>query len=140
MCLCIARPLGLCNLNFWLSSLDSEEFTTQISGFSAEVNGQRPFAKQKSTRDASKVPEGEGEKPKVQVIRRRLMVAPLNDPLFAHHLIPIAKNKCIKLGRVMWQIWAIVSKPMFLNMSEKGWTKDGALNGLNLCVYFSQSV
>ena len=68
------------NLNFGLSSLDSEEFTTQISGFSAEVNGQRPFAKQKSTRDASKVPEGEGEKTKVQVGR-------LYDTFFSNYFL-----------------------------------------------------
>ena len=60
------------NLNFGLSSLDSEEFTSQISGFSAEVNSQRPFAKQKIPRDASKVPENEGEKPEVQVIMVRI--------------------------------------------------------------------
>ncbi len=47
--------------------MDSEGFTPQILRFSAEVNGQGPFAKQKSTRSASKVPEGEGEKPEVQV-------------------------------------------------------------------------
>lgn len=55
------------NLSFGLSSLDSEEFATQILGFSGEVNGQRPFTSQKSTRGASKLPEYEGEKPKTQV-------------------------------------------------------------------------
>ena len=59
------------NLNFGLSSSDSEDFTSQISGFSAKVNGQRPFAKQKSTGDVRKIPEGEGEKPEVQVINKR---------------------------------------------------------------------
>jgi integrase/recombinase XerC len=50
-----------------LSSSDSEDFTQQILGFSVEVNGQGPFTRQKNTRDASKVPEVEGEKPKTQV-------------------------------------------------------------------------
>lgn len=36
-------------------------------GFSGEANDQEPFTSQKSTRDASKVPEAEGEKPKTQV-------------------------------------------------------------------------
>jgi outer membrane protein TolC len=55
------------NLSFGLSSSDSEDFTQQILGFSVEVNGQGPFTRQKNTRDASKVPEAEGEKPKTQV-------------------------------------------------------------------------
>ena len=55
------------NLSFGLSSSDSEEFTQRSLGFSAEANDQRPFAKQKSTRGASKVPENVGEKPKTQV-------------------------------------------------------------------------
>jgi DHA2 family multidrug resistance protein len=50
-----------------LSSSESEEFATQSLGFSAEVNGQRPFARSKSTRDASKNSEYKGEKPKTQV-------------------------------------------------------------------------
>jgi hypothetical protein len=50
-----------------LSSSDSEEFAPQILEFSAEANGQRPFARTQSTRDASKLPENEGEKPKTQV-------------------------------------------------------------------------
>jgi len=55
------------NLSFGLSSSDSEEFAPQILGFSGEVNGQGPFTSQKSTKDASKLPEYEGEKPKIQV-------------------------------------------------------------------------
>jgi hypothetical protein len=55
------------NLSFGLSSSDSEDFTQQILGFSVEVNGQGPFTRQKNTRNASKVPEAEGEKPKTQV-------------------------------------------------------------------------
>jgi tRNA threonylcarbamoyladenosine biosynthesis protein TsaE len=54
----------LFNLSFGLSSSDSD----QDLGFSCEENGQRPFARQKSIRDVSKVPEAEGEKPKTQVI------------------------------------------------------------------------
>ena len=56
------------NLSFGLSSSDSEEVAQQILGFSDEVNGQRPFTNRKSTRDASKPPEAEEEKPKTQVI------------------------------------------------------------------------
>ncbi len=51
------------NLSFGLSSSKSEKFIPQILG----LNGQRPFTSQKSTRDASKLPEFEGEKPKTQV-------------------------------------------------------------------------
>jgi glycosyltransferase involved in cell wall biosynthesis len=58
------------NLSFGLSSSDSEDFTQQILGFSVEVNGQGPFTRQKNTRDASKVPEAEEEKPKTQVIKK----------------------------------------------------------------------
>jgi hypothetical protein len=72
-----------------LSSSESEEFALQILGFSGEVNGRRtsksflrkvfdglseshvewseaqgPFASQKSTKGASKLPESEGEKSK----------------------------------------------------------------------------
>ena len=50
-----------------MSSSDSEEFAPQILGFSDEVNGQGPFTSLKSTRDASKLTESEGEKPKTQV-------------------------------------------------------------------------
>ncbi len=55
------------NLSFGLSSSKSEKFTPQILRFSDEVNSQRPFTSQKSTRDASKLLEFEGEKPKTQV-------------------------------------------------------------------------
>ncbi|NGX54243.1 MAG: hypothetical protein K1000chlam4_00968, partial [Chlamydiae bacterium] len=34
------------------------------------------------------------------------------------------ENKVTKSGRIARQLWAIVSKPMFLNMSKKGWAKD----------------
>ncbi|NGX55491.1 MAG: hypothetical protein KR126chlam2_01126 [Chlamydiae bacterium] len=62
-----AKPLSK-NLNFGLSSSDSEEFTKQILGFLNEANGQGPFARSKSAKDASKVPEDEGVKPEVPVI------------------------------------------------------------------------
>lgn len=55
------------DLGFGSSSSDSEEFPPHIFGLSAEVNGRRPFTRQKNTRDASKVPGNEEEKPKNQV-------------------------------------------------------------------------
>lgn len=89
-------PLFDANLSFGLSSLDSEEFTQQILGVSAEANGQRPFARQKNTRDASKLPEDEKEKPKTQVMEvpsellsvqlwlARHITQPLSDSRAAH--------------------------------------------------------
>lgn len=55
------------NVSFGLSAPYSEELATQILGFQAEVNDQRAFTSQICTRDASKIPENEGEKSKTQV-------------------------------------------------------------------------
>ncbi|MFN0065858.1 MAG: shikimate kinase [Chlamydiales bacterium] len=54
------------NLNFGLSSLNSEELAQQTSAFSAEGNDQRSFASQKNTTDASKLTEDEVVKQKEQ--------------------------------------------------------------------------
>ena len=56
------------------------------------------------------------------------------------NFIPNPGNKCTKSGRVMWQIWAIVSKLIFLNMNEKGLPKDDTLYDVNLCIYFQDLV
>ncbi len=45
------------------------------------------------------------------------------------HVILMEENKVTKTGRIAWQIWAIVSKLIFLNMNEKGWTEDDPLDG-----------
>ncbi len=50
------------------------------------------------------------------------------------------ENKITKSGRIPRQIWAIVSKLIFLNMNKKGWSKDGALDGSSLQLYFLQLV
>ncbi|MCB1181055.1 MAG: hypothetical protein KDK55_03415 [Chlamydiia bacterium] len=50
-----------------MSSSDAEEFAPQILEFSVEEDGQKPFTRLKNTRDASKLTESEGEKPKTQV-------------------------------------------------------------------------
>jgi serine/threonine protein kinase len=78
------------NLSVGLSSSDSEDFTQQILGFSVEVNGQGLFTRQKNTRDASKAPEAEGEKPKTQVISPKADLWSLGVTL-ANKLLPESK-------------------------------------------------
>ncbi len=100
------------NLNFGLSSPDSEEFASQISGFSAEVNGQRPFAKQKSTGDARKVPEDEGEKPEVQVDNLKSIIAPpgTDKPMFIRDLFKYSGT----------ELFLAIRKERRLNQSRLG--------------------
>jgi len=69
------------NLSFGLSSSKSEKFTPQILGFFDEVNGQRPFTSQKSTRDASKLPEFEEEKTKTQVRMQEIKIPTLGESI-----------------------------------------------------------
>ena len=68
-CCLRGRFVALTNLNFGLSSSDSEGFTLQILAFSDEGKGAESFPSQKRTKDASKCPEAEGVKSEVQVIR-----------------------------------------------------------------------
>lgn len=60
---------GIHNQSFGLPFSDSGELAPQNMGFSAAVNGQRPFTRRKNTRDASKAPLNVEEKPKTQVHR-----------------------------------------------------------------------
>ncbi len=81
------------DLSFGLSSSKSEKVTPQILGFFDEVNGPRPFTSQKSTRDASKLPEFEEEKHKIQVtevVEKELQgeLTQQIDPLFLRPLSP----------------------------------------------------
>ncbi len=51
-----------------MSSSNSGGFALQILGFFAKSIAKGAIDEQKSTKEASKTPEGEGEKPKIQVI------------------------------------------------------------------------
>jgi hypothetical protein len=62
------------NLSFGFSYLESEEFAMQFLGFSAEVNGQRPFARTKSIRGARKNSEYKEENPKLRLLRGSFQV------------------------------------------------------------------
>ncbi|MCC5832457.1 MAG: hypothetical protein JJU12_05370 [Chlamydiales bacterium] len=57
-------------LSFGLSSSHSEEIAQQILECAGKADGQRPFANTKNTRDTSKVPEVEGEKPQTEFSNR----------------------------------------------------------------------
>ncbi|MCC5832240.1 MAG: hypothetical protein JJU12_04265 [Chlamydiales bacterium] len=119
------------NLSFGLSSSHSEEFGQQTLGFSGEANRQRLFAKRKSTRDASKVPEDEGEKPKTEVATLPAQKIPAPFLLQVNKIKVLMLNLKLKLKTMM----IINSKIESVVENDSMWT-DRKLAELGLLYYY----